>query len=549
MRRRSICAVGLLAMLAMPAVAAPVDELLHAAPPDAAFVLVLRDARGHITDMRKSPFAATFPDTPLGQRLLESPEVKKLRAAIHFVATQTDTPADSLFDDVLGDGVVFAVRKDSKQERSILLIRPAKPEVLDRFFEKLNALQVKSGEITAVTSHSHQGKTYTERPKARGRSDYYASRQGTFAFSSSEDEIRDFLDREPADKPSPFAVSLRELQLESAAAVMLIQPRVLDAEIQAKLSTGTPAEQAFLGWFESTWKKLDSVALYLRLTRDAELGIAVRVREGESRLAPTVASELWTSIPEDAFFAMAGRQTLSELVNAIHAMLPANGRQAVRGVVEQTVVPIVGKDKLPMVVDAIGPNWAMWFEPPGGEGFLPATVFAVEVQATNAAAGRTIERALQYVFQTVRVMHNARGGASLELVDEKDGAAVIHSLVGDVFPPGVRPSFAMKEGYLLISSDAGAIRRFRKPTVPAATPEVPLARFHATALRAYLNAQGPRLARFVAERSGASAAEMDERIKQMSGLLESLDRVDVIARTTGPTIHVAVRLVPTKPLK
>lgn len=551
--RRSLALI-LVAALAGPAFAAPVDELLRVAPPDAAFVLVVKDARTHVANLQKSPFAASFRASPLGRQVLESGDLKKLREAIDHICTQTQTPPRAFLDEVLGDAVVFALYPEAGgQERSILLLRPSNPALLDQFVEKLNTLQKASGELESVKSSSHGGGTITERKKTAGGSEFYASRNGSFAFSSSESEIKAFLDRDSAREKRPaFNESISRLGLDSAAAVLLVNPRALDSELDAKIAGGKPSEQAFLQWFTGYWKKLDAAALYLKLDADAEIGLALRPREGESLFAPVAASHLWSSIPDDALLAVAGRQKLSDLLDSLGQLIPEDGLRALRAVVEQSLAPIIGKDKLPVVVDALGPNWALWIEPPS-TGFLPATVFAIEVQTAGAKgdeAQRALGGAMQYLFQTAQVIHNTRRADQIELVVEEDGGATIRSLRGDKsFPAGVQPAFAIKDGYLLLASDPSAIRRFRKPAAPKESVDVPLARFSASALRKYLQAHGPALAEYASAHSGKPASEVRSWLTAVAEMFEPIDRVDVVSRSSGSGVHLALRLTTSKPLK
>jgi len=543
---------------ARPVVAGPAEDLLRVAPPDAAFVFVVRDASTHVANLRNSPFAESLARTPLGQRVLESPDLRKLRAAITFVSAQTDTPATSFLTDILGQALVFAMHpspeNDPRKERAILLVRPAKPEVLDRFVERLNALQIANGEITEVSARTHRGEGYSERRKSTGTSEFYASRRGTFAFTTSEDELRAFLERDrTVEKSTAFVDSISRLGVESAAVVLLLNPRALDVEMAAKVAAGKPSEKAFLEWFATYWKKLDSAALYLRLDKNAELGLSLRARPGETLLGSSPPSALWSSIPEDALLACAGRQQLSELVNSIDAVLPPDGRRALRSVVEQTLAPVIGKDKLPLVVDSVGPNWAFWFEGPRNEGVLPVAIFALEVQSDGPKATeamRALLGAMQYLFQTIRVMHNARRMEQIDFVEETQGDLLIRSLVGEkTFPPHVRPSFGLKDGYLLIASNADAIRSFRKPIEKAEGGDVPLARFSVTALRSYLRSKGAALSAILAEQSGSTAANVERALGEMSDSLEPFDRLELLTRTTGATQQLALRLTTSKPLK
>ena len=58
------------------------------------------------------------------------------------------------------------------------------------------------------------------------------------------------------------------------------------------------------------------------------------------------------------------------------------GKPGVKDWIAQTLGPVIGKDKLPVVLNALGPNWAIWAEPPVKDAFLPTLVAAVEISGT-----------------------------------------------------------------------------------------------------------------------------------------------------------------------
>ena len=141
--------------------AAPRDELLRLAPPDAALVVVVQNARDHIKNLAEAPFAAWFPTTQLGKQLLGSADFRKARAAGEMVFGQLGITPDDVFNDILGDVAAFAFTPGSSDgktpERAVILVRPRKPETLRKLIDRLNELQTKSGELKAVVRHQHAG--------------------------------------------------------------------------------------------------------------------------------------------------------------------------------------------------------------------------------------------------------------------------------------------------------------------------------------------------------------------------------------------------------
>ncbi len=559
-RQRLFPTIALVALLPAPAFAAPRDEVLRVSPPDAAFTLVVQNARDHVAKFRTSPFAAWFPGTTFGHRLLDSPDVRKLRDSVEAVCRQLGTAPDALLDDVLGDAVAFSYRPgpggDPKDERGLILVRPRTPDALRKLVAALDDQQIKSGEVKAVVPRTHEGQPYAERQKPGGKADFYCWRGPVFAYSGNEEEIRGLIGRDRKVAPDAAAAgpvaTMKRLGVENAAAVLLINPRALDAEVAAKAAAGKPDERAFLQRFGDYWKGLDAAALFVDLGRDAEFGLALVAKDGADGVPAKAGgspSGLWAAVPDDALFAVAGRQKVGELADWLGGLLPDAGRKAVRSAVEQTLGPVVGRDRLPLVLDALGPDWGLWVEPPGKEAghFLPVSVFALEVRTDGprgAEAVRALGQAVDFGFQSARVAHNfAHPDRQIDAVEERDGDAVVKSLSSEAaFPPGVRPAFALKDGYLVIATDPAAVKRFRKPAAVKPGGEVPLVRVSAAEARRYLQTHADGVAKFVAERDGLKPADVAKELREFADALEPFDRVDVLTRGAGPVTQLVVLL-------
>lgn len=544
--------------------ATPRDEVLRLAPPDAALVLVVQNARDHAGAVAESPFAGWFPTITVGRQFLNSDGFKKAREGATAVLGELGTNPEELLNEVLGDAVAFAYSpappNRPRDERSVILIRPRKPEVLVRVLDRLNELQTKSGELKGVARHEYHGATYSERQKPDG-SDFYCFRGGVFAFSSSEADVKAVIDREvTAGKGTPeLAARLTRLGVAEAFVVVLVNPRSLDSELDAKVSAARANDRAFLERFREVWKATDAAAAYLTLGHGLEAGVAVKFKAGELP-APVrgwltgakTPSPLWAAIPDTALLAAAGRFKASELLDGITALLPEDGKKALRATVGDTLGPIVGRDKLPLVLDALGPDWAVWAEPPAGEGFLPTAVLAVRIDdgPKGQDAARSIGRAVEFGFQTFRVAYNAGHADQVELREEKDGDTIITSLVNQTgFPAGFRPTFALKGGHLLLATSPEPIRRFKPPAATAAPGEATILRFSGTAARAYLTTHRKQLAKFLAGVGAGKEPELLQHLGQFATVLEPLDRADVVVGGDASGLRIALRVKFVKPLK
>jgi hypothetical protein len=570
MNLRLFFALAVTGALALPAGAAPEpkprDEALRLAPADFALVVVVQNLRDHGTALAESPFAAWFPTSELGKRFADTDLKKLTDGTAPVFAALGLTPAD-LFHDIIGDAVVYAYAPapagDPKGERSIILVRPRKPEALAAVIDRLNDAQTRSKELKAVAAHKHAGAAYFERQKPDGPSDFYCFLGGVFVFSQSEAEVKAAIDRDagaPKDRPPVLAARMTKLGVADAVAAVLLNPRPLDAEVAAKVKNAGPGERGFLTVFADAWAATDSAAVYLALDTGAELGVSVQFDPAKLPastkgwlVGERVPSALWAAVPENAMLAVAGRFKASDLFTFFDALNAADGKPGGRETVEQALGPIVGRDKLPAVLDALGPDWGVWLAPPAKGTVVPVAVAAVKVRTDGpkgTEAAKALVEALGWGFQNVRVAYNVTHKEQLELREETDGDAVIKSLSGKGLPDGFRPCFALKGGYLLVSTSPDAIKAFRAPTAkPQVGGDVPLARFGGTSTRAYLASGAPQLAQVLAAVGVGEERALIEQFGLFATVLEPVDQVELLVRGEASGMRLMLRTKTVKPLK
>lgn len=572
MRIRAALSFALMIALALPAAAGPRDEALRLAPADFAITFVVQDLRGHSNAVLESPFAAWFPTSALGKKFFASDSFRSVTdSSTPIFAALGVTPSD-VFHDILGDAVVFAYTPaapgGTPGERSVILVRPRKPDLLAELVGKVNDAQVQSKELKAVVAHKHAGEAYFERQKPEGASDFYCFRGGVFALSQSEAEVKAVIDRDrtaPKDGPPELAARMTKLGVADSAAVLLINPRPLDAEIAAKAKNAPPNERGFQIKLAELWRATEAAAAYLALGAGAEAGVSVRFDPAKLPAGAKTwlagertPSGLWGAIPDSALAAVAGRVKPNDLIDFLGSLNP-DAQPTPRETIEQAIGPIMGKDKLPLVLEALGPDWGAWVLPPAegaGEAKdkLPVAVAAVKVQPgeKGAEASKALLHSLEYAFQAARIAYNARHKEQIELREEKDGDAVITSLAGSGLPPGVRPCFALKGDYLLVSTSPEAIKSFKPPAgEPKAGGDVPLARFNAATARAYLTSHAAALAKLLASAGAGSGNEqtLAEQLGGLAALLEPVDKVELFARGDATGVKLMLRVKTTKPLK
>jgi hypothetical protein len=269
---------------------------------------------------------------------------------------------------------------------------------------------------------------------------------------------------------------------------------------------------------------------------------------------PRRSAAIWKAVPDNALFAVAGQFKAAELIDTIGSLAPAAGANPLKTAVDQFLGPVFGKDKLPHVLEALGPQWAVWIEPPASSsGFLPIAVAVAQIDASGPKgklAAREIARAVGFGFNTFRVGYNSGHADQIELVETEDGDTVITSLVNDKgFPPGFRPSYAFKSGYLLVATSPDAIKRFQEPKAASPGAEAMFARFSGAATREYLQMHREKLAKFLAAAGHGEEKELLKQFEQIATVLELIDRVELLTRGDETGLRLAVRVKLAKPLK
>ncbi len=553
-----------LATLPAPAKADPAGELLRLAPADTSICLVVHDLRGHARELAGSPFADWLEQSPLSQRFADPKELAKITALETFLSAQFGVTPDQLLDDVLGDAVVLAYQPGPPgkpdAESGVLLVRARKPDVLARLVGKLNEFQQKSGEIKAVREKAHRGRPYFEREKAAGGREYYLLRDGVLAFSGQERAVRGVIEQDltapPASQdPGRVAAGLRRAGVADTFLACWFDPRGFDADLKAKMAAAKdPGEKAFLTRFADVWAATEAVALYAHPSRGLELGVVAAVdreklpKEVRDAVPRPGGSVLWAAVPDDALFAAGGRIDLPRLLAAAGAFLPDDGQAKLKAALEQGLGAAVGRDKLPAVIAGLGPDWAVWATPPRkGDGtWVPGWTAALKLSGEGVAPA--VLQGLDTAAALVRFAYNREHTDQLELSQEsQDGVAVRVLSNGAKFPPGFRPAYAVKQGYLVLASSPESVRRFAAPAAgPTADP--PLLRVSATHLRGYLTEHRAVVAKAVAGWSGKSAKEVEKGLDDLLAVLEAFDKVELHQSAGAGTVRLSLHIDFVKPL-
>ena len=541
-----------------------INALLHLVPPDTTICLVLRDGSQHLKTIGESPMAEWFLKSTVGKQLADANELDKLKVAEQFLTTQLGVTSEQVRDAVLGDAIVLAYQPGPvgkpDSETGIIFIKPRSMDVLQQLIDGVNKLQLQGNEIRPVKELSHRGQRYFVREKVAGGREFYRVHDGIFAFSSREQAIHGVIDQSLiplTDKPSGIAARLLELGVSKKMAVCLFNPRGFDAELVTKTEGSKDGnEKAFLTQFRKVWTATNSFAISIHPTHELEIGVVANFdrellpKELQPILFPTAGvSKLWSMVPTEAMVALGGRVNANHVRDALATFLPDGGKEGLAHALDQGVGPAVGRDKLGLVLNSLGPDWIFWVEPPAKSNWAPAWTFALQLTSGDKPAdlNRAVLQGLDFLGQFVRFTYNRTHTDQIDATETVKNDLVVKSLANPVaFPSGFTPSYTVKDHHLLIASSEDRIRNFTPPT--ATKTDAPLIRIAAQNIQAYLKQHKPDVAKVLATASNRPQKDVDRELGDIVALLELFDRVELKQSRTKNRVELTLQFQFIKPL-
>jgi hypothetical protein len=564
-RTRSIGALALTVFFAaaVPLSAAPRDELLRLVPPDVGFCLVLQDLRQHTSSFVDSPFAEQFRKSPFGQTLADSPELKQLAKVEQEIKKRLDVDAVQLRDDIYGDIIVLAYKPaaDGKpdSEEGVFLLRARDADLLARLIGKFNELQKKTGELKELEERKHNGVAYQVRTEPNGKQHFYYLNGSTLAFTSKESMLKQVmdLDRNAAPGVPPILAAMRRLGVQEAMLVWWINPRAFDAELKRKAAQAKPAEAHGLERMQLYWQALEGAALSITPKKSSlEISLAFLGRDGDMPgparkffAGDNRPSELWSRFPADALLAVAGRVDVPALVEFLGDFVPPDDRRKLGEAFDRYLARPSGLNLAKDIVPNLGPDWGICVVPPGDkEPVTPQVLAALRVRPGDGK--KPVDRALYDVLDNLARIGVLLSADPLRLESLTHDKTKIKYLEGEkMAAAGVQPAYALAEGYLLLASSPGAIKKFAAGAAVAdSTADCPLLRVSFRALRTYVKARSDDLAPHVAAKHLISPEEAKRRLQAVVDFCQFFQRLELSRRTAPGQVALILRLQTEQPL-
>jgi hypothetical protein len=561
---RSPLLLALLLPLAAPLSAhaqIPREELVRLVPDDVSFCLVIGDVRAHHEKVRRSPWLKRLSESPLGKLLRDAPELLRLSKLKGALEKALGVSWAQLRDDILGDAVVLAYRPGPpgkpEEEEGVFLLWARKPALLATVIDRLNRHQKEAGELKEVQARTHAGRTYYRRDETQGESFYFLD-GAVVAFAAREGMLRQVLERragaKAAGKPLPLTECLKDVGTERALATLWINPRPFDDELRRQAESLEGAEGHALKTFLRYWKALEGVSLSLTVARDPQVVLALHARTealppAARRVVETAGTptDLWQRFPDDALLTAAARVDLLALSEALSEFLTPETRKALLGHAQSGIGLPVSEAVTRQILSVLGPDCGLCVAAAAEKRAFPHVLIALRIRPARPGAppaDKAIAGALQLFAGYAVFDYNRKHKDRLSLKKEvQDGVEVRYFVNDKRFPPGLRPAFAVKGGYLVLASHPAAIRRFAADPLPAAPgKENPLLRLSLRRLATFLKDRRTSVLDFLSARKGLPREQAGEWLEGLVWVLDQFDTLELTQRLHGGRVAWVARL-------
>lgn len=531
-------------------------DLLALVPKEFGFCMAVHDLRGHWQRMEQTPWVTALRQTSAARALLAAPEFAALTKFHQDLQRHLEIDWPTVRDEVVGDLAVFAYCPPDAAgngEQGLLLVKARQPEVLQRLIDRLNRLQMKSGELKALDEQKHRDTTYYRRVHQKAAPWWYFAQGSVFALASKEATLKAVI--EQPREPAPIRSALRKAGAEQALAVLWLNPRTFDAELKSKGEKSLPPDAQVLGALLKHWQGLEAIVVTCDVKQDIEIRLSLLGRPGEmpatakawfTRRGP--ASELWQRFPDSSVLTLAGRTDFRALADGLLELAPETVRKlAVEGA-NSVVGAALQLDLFRDVLPNLGPDWGICLLPADAGKEFPQVLVALAVKPGDKKPGvdQSIYSAAQFFGGLALLDYNRKLPLSEHirmLTLHKDGVEIKYLAQDRLFPAGLQPAMALKEGYLLLGTSPTAIGLFRRSEKQdAAADEVLMVRFAPGELARLLRHHRASIVEQLAQKNGQSKAVAELDFDRLLSMLDLCRSVTLSQRAGDHQLAWTVRL-------
>src|SRR5262249_26548574 len=323
--------------------------------------------------------------------------------------------------------------------------------------ERLNQAQIERKELKEVVAVDFQGSKYYRRVE-RAQTHYYFLERSVFAYSGQESVIRQVIERRrKKDGDSNLGKQLDRAGASSAFAAVWVKPIASEADPKKK-AKGSDAQKALvLKTFLGYWQALEGIILAVNLGDSTEVRFTLQARVADLPKAikplfseASIPSELWSRFPQKSILRIVNRINTANLVDTLADLTPPTAKQDIARSIRAALDLDLVKDVLPN----IGPDWGLCIASGPAKSDFPHVLAALAVRPGpgKIAVDRTLINGIRLLAGWAVFQYNL----TLKKLDQ-NGIEIQYLANDKVFPSGLQPAFALKEGYLLLASSPEAI--------------------------------------------------------------------------------------------
>lgn len=549
-----VCLAALTSALPSSAQPAAHEDLLALVPADVGFCVLVRDLRGHVQRWDRMPWVQSLRQLPLVHAIVDSPEARQLGAFESVLKKQLGVDWPTLRDDILGDAVVLAYRPgppgQPEAEQGMIALRAARPKRLAELVDRFNALQKDAGELKALESLEYHGTTYYRREHVR-KAHFYYLHGPLLIVAGSEPLLRQAIDRAmaPTEHASPWPARFRRAGSEKALVTVGINPQALDPFPR-------PAKGEQPQGFAGFWHALDGAFITGIVDTNVEVRFSLQGRTADmpdwarSLFTETVSpSVLWQRFPEPSILTVAGRTDFAALANSVLDTLPRAERGKLTEGLQGGLKLITRLDLLQDVLPNLGPDWGLCVLPAAEGSAMPQTIAALAVKPGNGPepVDEALLKGVQLLAGLALVDHNRKNPETpIKVESEQQGSTTVKFLSQPkLFPAGLRPACALKDGFFVLASSPEAIARFGpRAGLPAAKGDTPLMRLSPSELARLLRLRRATVLLHIQDQHHLSAEDAERRLDQLLALLDLFDAVTFSQRSEPGQATWTLRVLP-----
>jgi len=505
--------------------------------------------REHTQTLREAVWLKALRESALGQILARSPEVGRLLKQEEDLKQHLRIDLAKLRDDILGDLVVLAYRPappgQPQAEEGLLLLWARKPELLSQFIDRLNEEQTRKKQLKQLKSISYRGEKYFCRAET-DKTHYYFVRGSLLAFSSKEGLIRATIEQQQrkSEPAHPLVKQVLRARAHHALATLWVNPRAFDAELEAKTKQALGQEAQVLQSFFTYWKALDAIVVSADLADALAIRLSLQVRPGDlpksvrrlftDSVAP---SDLWARFPADSILRIAGRLDAEGLTEAISELTPSSARTTI----DQRYLAPLGLD-----LTKLGPDWGICVAAGSDKSDVPLVLAALAVQPGKMT--ETLYAGAQGLAAFAVLAYNSSHADAIRLETAVVDKVEVKYLTGDkAFPTGVKPAFALKDGYFLFASSPAAMRSFKKTAaLPMPKGENAIAQLSLSQLSKFIKVRRAKVIAGLAEKNQIPNAVAEQLLDGILTVFDLFDHLLLSERRDAGQLTWSLRLAASK---